>query len=161
MYISGFSRTSVNNRASRGEVMTLTESHYHRDFPRPDLVPNICHFAIKNEQILLKMVYIVPNLLVLHFGENFMKIRTKIPELQMHEILHKNVNENMFPYTFLCKFLWWAIKATNMLQFDTANYLHVFKPFKMAVSFKLHQVFQIFMVLVIVFPNATGSWPRL
>ena len=33
-----------------------------------------------------------------------MKIRTKIAKLQMHENLHKNVNENMFSFTFLCKF---------------------------------------------------------
>ena len=43
----------------------------------------------KNEQKLPKMVYIIPNFLVLHFGENFMKIRTKIAKLQMHENLHK------------------------------------------------------------------------
>ena len=30
-----------------------------------------------------------------YFGENFMKIQTKIAKLQMHENLHKNVNENM------------------------------------------------------------------
>ena len=35
------------------------------------------------------MVYIIPNFLVLHFGENLMKIRTKLEKLQMHEILHK------------------------------------------------------------------------
>ena len=56
------------------------------------------------------MVYIIPNFLVLHYGENFMKIRTKIAKLQMHENLHKNVNENMFSnesifsFTFLSKF---------------------------------------------------------
>ena len=38
----------------------------------------------RNEQKLPKMVYIIPNFLVLHFGENFMKIQTKIPNLQMH-----------------------------------------------------------------------------
>ena len=54
----------------------------------------------KNEQKLPKRVYIIPNFLVLHFGENFMKIRTKIAKLQMHENLHKNVNENMFSFTF-------------------------------------------------------------
>ena len=43
--------------------------------------------------------------LVLNFGENFMKIRTKIPKLQMHANLHKNVNENMSSFTFLCIFL--------------------------------------------------------
>ena len=51
------------------------------------------------------MVYIIPNFLVLYFGENFMKIRTKISKLQMHENLHKNVNENMFSFTFYAFFL--------------------------------------------------------
>ena len=47
------------------------------------------------------------------FGDIFMKIQTKIAKLQMHENLHKNVNENI---TFLCKFyefLRRAIKAKN------------------------------------------------
>ena len=30
------------------------------------------------------MMYIIPNLLLLHFGENIMKIRTNIAKLQMH-----------------------------------------------------------------------------
>ena len=51
--------------------------------------PNIGPFPSKNEQKLPKMVYVIPNFLALHFGENFMKIRTKIPKLQMHEKLHK------------------------------------------------------------------------
>ena len=42
------------------------------------------------------MVYIIPNFLILHFGENFMKISTKIAKLQIHENLHKNVNEIIF-----------------------------------------------------------------
>ena len=75
-----------------------------RDFPRPDLGPNIGPSQLKNEQKLPKMVYIIPNFLVLHLGENFMEIRTKLPKLQMRENLHKNVNENMFSFTFLCKF---------------------------------------------------------
>ena len=33
-----------------------------------------------------------------------MKIQTKILKLQMFENLHKNVNENMFSFAFLCKF---------------------------------------------------------
>ena len=49
-----------------------------RDFPRPDLGPNIGPFQFKNEHQLPKMVYIIPNYLVLHFGEVFMKIGTKI-----------------------------------------------------------------------------------
>ena len=68
------------------------------------------------------MVYIIPNFLVLHFGENFIKMRTKILELRKHENLHKNVNENMFSFTFLgnfSEFKWWAIKVTNMIQLYT------------------------------------------
>ena len=56
----------------------------------------------KNKQKLSKMVYIIPNFLILHFGENFMEIRTKIAKLQMHENVNENVNENMFSFTFLC-----------------------------------------------------------
>ena len=51
-----------------------------------------------------KMVYIIRNFLVLHFGEIFMKIGTKIAKLKMHENLQKNVNENMFSFSFLCNF---------------------------------------------------------
>ena len=41
------------------------------DLPRPISGPNVGPFPI---QKLPKMVYIIPNFLVLHFGENFMKI---------------------------------------------------------------------------------------
>ena len=44
---------------------------------------------LKNEQKLPKMAYIIPNFLVLHFGEIFMKIRTKIAKLHVHENLYK------------------------------------------------------------------------
>ena len=74
-----------------------------RDFPRPDLGPNIGPSQFKNEQKLPKMVYVIPNYLVLDFGEIFIKIRTKIAKLHMHENLYKIVNENMFSFTFLCK----------------------------------------------------------
>ena len=47
------------------------------DFPRPDLGP------LKMSENLSKWY-----ILVLHFGENFMKIQTKIAKLQMHENLH-------------------------------------------------------------------------
>ena len=50
----------------------------------------------QNLPIMAIMVYMIPNFLVIHFGENFVKIQTKIPKLQMHENLHKNVNETMF-----------------------------------------------------------------
>ena len=58
----------------------------------------------KNEQKPPKMVYTIPNFVILHFGENFMKIRTKIAKLPIHKNLHKKVNENMFSFTFLSKF---------------------------------------------------------
>ena len=44
--------------------------NWTRDFPRPDLGQNIPP-QFKNEQKLPKMVYTIPNFLVLHFGENF------------------------------------------------------------------------------------------
>ena len=76
----------------------------HRDFPRPDLGSNNGPSHFKNKQKLPKMVYIISNFLVLHFDENFMKFRTKIQKLQIHENLHKNVNENMFSFTFYASF---------------------------------------------------------
>ena len=86
----------INNVYHVLEKEDLTD---HRDFPRPDLISQF-----KNEKNLPKMVYIIPNFLVLHFGENFTKIRTKIAKIQMHENLYKNVNENMLLFTFLCTF---------------------------------------------------------
>ena len=41
----------------------------------------------------------------LHFSENFIKIRTNLPKLQMHENLHKNVNENSFHSHFMQTFM--------------------------------------------------------
>ena len=67
-----------------------------------------------------------------------MKIGTKILKLQMHENLDKNVNKNMFSFTFYAifhEFLRWAIKATNMLQLYTANFLYGFYPIKMVIQF--------------------------
>ena len=99
----------------------------------------------KNEQKLPKMEFIIPNFLVLHFNENLMKIRTKIAKLQIHEYLHKNVNEDMFSFTFLCKFplvLRRAIKATNILQLYAANFHLKWR----SSSFRLQQFFPILMV---------------
>ena len=75
-----------------------------RDFARSDFGSNIGPSQFNNDQKLPKMVYINPIYLVLHFCEIFMKIRTKMAKLHMHKYLHKNVNENMFSFTFLCKF---------------------------------------------------------
>ena len=87
------------------EITDLKEVGIHsRGFPRPDLGPNIGPSSqFKNEQKHPKKWYIILDFIVLHFGGNFMKIRTQIAKLQMHENLHKNVSENMFSFTFLCK----------------------------------------------------------
>ena len=108
------------------------------------------------------MVYIIPNFLVLHFGENFMKIQSKISKLQMHENLHEHVNENRFSFTFLCnfhEFLCWAIKATNMLQLYTARY--GFNQFRMAFQFFSASDFPKFGPNAFFPTNSTGPWPRL
>ena len=124
----------------------------HMDFPRPDLGPNISPFPIKNEPKIHKMVDIFPNFLVLHFGESFMKIRTKIAKLQMHENLHKNVNENVFSFTFFMKFFMSFYKVQFKQQICYSFILLIFymvfiihfewRP----SSFRLHKVFPILMV---------------
>ena len=95
---------------------------------------------IKNESKLPRMVYIISDFLVLHFSENFMEIWSKIQKLQMHENLHKNVNENMFSYTFLCNFSWIFMlgnfkKQQKCYSFTLLISFMVFNPFKMAVQF--------------------------
>ena len=60
------------------------------DFPTMTIAVDLGRNATKQtkgpiEQKLPKMVYIIPNFLVLHFRENFIKIKSKIPKLQMHE----------------------------------------------------------------------------
>ena len=48
-----------------------------RNFPRLEFEAEYrAPSKFKNEQKLPKIVYIIPNILVLHFGENFVKIRT-------------------------------------------------------------------------------------
>ena len=96
------------------------------------------------------MVYIIPYFLFLHFGENFMKIQTKIPKMQMHENLHKNLHF----YAIFREFLWWAIKATNMLQLTLLNFYMVLKWW--SSSLRMHQVFPILMVQMLFSPNSTG-----
>ena len=77
---------------------------FNRDFPRPDLGPNIGLFPVKKLAKTSQNGVYHSQLICSTFGKIFMKIRTKIAKLQMHENLHKNVNENMFSFTFLYKF---------------------------------------------------------
>ena len=79
------------------------------------------------------MVYIIPNFLVLHFGENFMKIGIKIAKLQMYENLHNNVNFHSHFYAIFHKVLRRTTKQTNMLQLYTANISYI--PFRMVFLF--------------------------
>ena len=67
------------------------------------------------------MMYIFPNFLVLHFGEDFMKIQTKIAKLLMHENLHKFVNVHIFVQIFMRYY-----EGRNILQLYTANFLYVY-----------------------------------
>ena len=93
---------------------------------------------LKNEQKLPKMVYIISNYLVLHFGENFMKIRTKILKLQMHENLHKNVNKTCFRshfYAIFHEILKGQLKLQICYSFTPLISCVVFNPFKIAIHF--------------------------
>ena len=121
-----------------------------RDFPRPDLRPNIGPFPIQNEQKLPKMVYIIPNFLVLHFGENFMKIQTKIAKLQMHENLHK-----IFVQIFM------SFHEGHMLQLYTANFFYGFNPFKSSPVLLDCIKFPNFDGSNYIFPNSIGPWPPI
>ena len=67
------------------------------------------------------MLYSIPIFLVVHFGENFVKIRSKIPKLQMHEKFHKNVNENI--HIFMQFFTYFY--GEQIKEFYTANFLYV------------------------------------
>ena len=89
-----------------GTVVKSRQHFQDRDFPRPDLGPNIGPFPIQKRAKTSQMLYIpvITNFFVLHFGEKIMKIRTKKAKLQMHENLHKNVNENKFSFTFYAIF---------------------------------------------------------
>ena len=70
------------------------------------------------------MVYIIPNFLVLHFGENIMKIWTTIAKFQMHENLHKNVNENIFIHIFVQFFM--SFYGGHMVQLYSSSFLYGF-----------------------------------
>ena len=72
------------------------------------------------------MVYIIPN-----FGENFMKIRTNISKLQMHEILHKNVI-HIFMQIFM-SFYDGQLKQQICYSLTLLIHYMFFNPFKMVV----------------------------
>ena len=125
-----------------------------RGLPGPDLGLNTGPFPIKKWEKLLKMMYVIPNFLLLHFGESFMKIPTKIVKLQMHDNLQWNVNENMFSFTFYANIheflgLWRETRVTNMLQ------LYITQPWSLinlkwwSSSIRLHLVFPTLTVWMI------------
>ena len=70
------------------------------------------------------MVYIIPNFLVLHFGENFMKIWLKIPKLQMYENCIKKWMKTCFHSYFMQFFM--SFYGGQLKQLYTANFLYVF-----------------------------------
>ena len=121
-------------KVNHGTVQTIMLCS---DYPRPDLGRIMAPSQFNKEQKLPKMVKIIPNFLVLQFGENFMKIRSKIPKLQMHENLHKNVNE-------------------NMLHLYTANFLCVFL---IHLKWQSGSSIPNLMVQMLFCSNSTGPWP--
>ena len=93
---------------------------------------------------------------VLHFGEKFMKIRSKYKKLQMHEKLHKMWMKTCFHshfYAFFHVLLWWAIKAALHCWFLICFLIHL--------KWRSNSSFPNLMVLMLFFPNSTGPWPRL
>ena len=82
----------------------------------------------KIEQNLPKMVYIIPDFLVLHLDENLMK------KLQMHENLHKNVFIHIFMQFFM-SFYGGQLKHQICYSFTLLISYMVFNPFKMAIQF--------------------------
>ena len=118
----------------------------------------------KNEQKLPKMMYIIPNFLVLHFGENFMKIRTKIAKLQMHEIFIKMWIKMCFHSHFHANFREFLRRAnkpiTNALHclfFILCFLIHLKWQ---SSSLRPHQIFLNFGDPNAFFPNSTGPWPQ-
>ena len=93
------------------------------------------------------MVHIIPNFIVLHFGVNFMKIQTKIAKLQIHEILHKNVNENMFSCTFLYKNLH---KNVNKNMFSCTFYANFHEFYEGQLK---QQICYSFILLILIYLN--------
>ena len=69
-----------------------------------------------------------------------MKIQTKIAKIHMHENLNKNVNENMFSFTYLCTFSRFFIKVNQNNKYVTALYCSIL------IWFLIHLKWQ--------------SWPR-
>ena len=94
---------------------------------------------LKNKQKLPKMVYIIPNCLILLFGDDCMKIWTKIAKLQMHEnVLKKWEWKHVFIHIFMQIFMslyegqW---KQQTCYSFTLLISYVVFNPFQMAVQF--------------------------
>ena len=92
-----------------------------------------------------------------------MKIRTKIAKLQMHENLHKNVNENKF-HIFKQIFMSFydgllkqqiCYSLTLLISYGFRSNLKW-----RSSSFRLHQIFPILTDKMLFPPNSTGPWPQ-
>ena len=99
-----------------------------------------CRYIIKFkiEQKLPKMVFIIPNFTILQFGENFMKIRTEIAKLQMHEFCIKCQGKYVFIHIFMQIFISFydgQLKQQICYSFMLLISFMVFNPFKIAIQF--------------------------
>ena len=77
---------------------------YPRDFPRPDLGPNISHFPIQKLAKTSQNVVYHSQFLSSPFWWKGQENQNKIAQLQMHENLHKNMNQvfiHIFSWVFM------------------------------------------------------------
>ena len=97
------------------------------------------------------MVYIIPNILVLHFGENFMKTEQKQQSYCCFKICIHN---------FMQIFMSFYEMQLKQQMLHTANFIYVFNPFKMVVQFfRLHQIFPILMIQILLFQIQQAPGP--
>ena len=80
-----------------------------------------------------------------------------MPKLQMQENLHKNVNENMSSFTFLCKFFmsFYGGQLKQQICYSfilLISYMVLIHLKRRSSSFRLYQVFPILMVQML-FPK--------
>ena len=105
------------------------------------------------------MGYIIPNFLVLHFGESFMKIRTKYQSYRCMKICIRMWMKTCFHSHFYTNFQ--SFYDGQLKQQTCYSLIWCFIHLKwQASSFRLHQNFPILMVQILFSPNSTGPWPR-
>ena len=110
----------------------------------------------KNEQKLPKVVFIIPNFLVLRFGENSSWKSDK--KYQCYRCMKNCVKmwmKHVFIHIFMQFFM--TFYGGQLKQLYTVNILYVFNPLKLRSS----SSFPNLMVQILFPQNSTGPWPRI